>query len=221
LRITFLVTAGPTREYIDPVRFLSNPSSGKMGYALAGAAVKAGARAILISGPTALRPPKEVKFVPVESAGEMRVAVMANKRAADVIIMAAAVADYRPDKKLTKKMKKSANRISLPMVRTPDILAELGRKKAGKILVGFAAETGSMLREGRRKLEEKNLDMIIANDVSRSGCGFGGDYNKAIIMDREGNVDRMPRMRKDRLAAIIVRRALLLRQQKSRVSSCE
>jgi phosphopantothenoylcysteine decarboxylase / phosphopantothenate---cysteine ligase len=200
----FLITAGPTREYLDPVRFFSNPSTGKMGYALARAARDGGAKVILVSGPVALRAPGGVRLVRVESANEMRREVM--RRRADVVIMAAAVADYRPEKRLSRKMKKGSRQINVPMVRTGDILAGLGRKKGNGILVGFAAETGALVREARRKLREKNLDMIVANDVSRPDAGFASDYNRVVIIDRDGNVTRLPKMRKDALARIIVRR---------------
>jgi phosphopantothenoylcysteine decarboxylase/phosphopantothenate--cysteine ligase len=206
LKPVFLITAGPTREYLDPVRFFSNPSTGRMGYALARAARDRGAEVILVSGPVALRAPGGVRLVRVESANEMCREVM--RRRADIIIMAAAVADYRPAKRLSRKVKKGSRQINVPMVRTGDILAELGRKKGNGILVGFAAETGAPVREASRKLGEKNLDMIVANDISRQGAGFASDYNRAVIIDRVRNVTRLPRMRKDALARIIVRRCL-------------
>lgn len=208
MKPTFLITAGPTREYLDPVRFFSNPSSGKMGYALASAARDAGASVILVSGPVALRPPKGARLIRVESAQEMYREVTRCYRDADIVIMAAAVADYRPEKCLSKKMKKGRSALSLRMVRTPDILASLGEKKRKRLLVGFAAETGSLVREARRKMGEKNLDMIVANDVSRRDTGFGSDYNRALIIDKKGTVTRLPRMSKDRLAGIIVRQCL-------------
>ncbi len=208
MKPVFLITAGPTREYLDPVRFFSNPSTGRMGYALARAARDRGAEVILVSGPVALRAPRGVKLVRVGSAEEMRREVMRRRMRADVIIMAAAVADYRPEKRLPRKMKKGSRQIDVRMVKTVDILAELGRKKGSRVLAGFAAETGDPVREAARKLGEKNLDMIVANDVSRPDAGFASDYNRAVIMDRAGNVARLQRMRKDALAAIIVRRCL-------------
>lgn len=208
LKPIFLITAGPTREHLDPVRFFSNPSTGKMGYALARAARDRGAAVILVSGPVALRAPRGVRLVRVERAGEMRREVL--RRHADIIIMAAAVADYRPKRRLARKMKKGPQKINVPMVRTGDILAELGRMKGDRILVGFAAETGALVREAGRKLREKNLDMVVANDVSRPGAGFASDYNRAVIIDRAGNVTRLARMRKDALARIIIRRCLAL-----------
>ena len=208
MKPVFLITAGPTREYLDPVRFFSNPSTGRMGYALARAARDRGAEVILVSGPVALRAPGGVRLVRVESANEMRREVLRWCGRADVVIMAAAVADYRPAKRLSRKMKKGSRQINVPMARTGDILAELGRKKGNGILVGFAAETGAPVREASRKLREKNLDMIVANDISRPGAGFASDYNRAVIIDRVRNVTRLPRMRKDALARIIVRRCL-------------
>ena len=208
MRPVFLITAGPTREYLDPVRFFSNPSSGKMGFSLARAARNAGARVILVSGPVALRPTKGVKLIRVESAQEMCQEVLRHYRDADIVIMAAAVADYRPEKRLDKKVKKGRGAISVRMVRTPDILALLDKKRRKRLLVGFAAETGSLVREARRKLREKNLDMIVANDVSRRDAGFGSDYNRALIIDKNGTVTRLPRMSKDSLAGIIVRQCL-------------
>ncbi|MEJ2745421.1 MAG: phosphopantothenoylcysteine decarboxylase [bacterium] len=208
MKPVFLVTAGPTREYLDPVRFLSNPSTGKMGYAIARAARARGSKVILVSGPVSLGPPKGVRTIHVESSEEMRKAVMRAIKDASIVIMSAAVADYRPHRRLSRKMKKGACRIDLPMVRTRDILAELGWKRGNRILVGFAAETGKPEREARRKLEEKNLDLIVANDVSRRDSGFASDYNRAVIIGRAGKVTRFPRMRKDFLAKVIVQRCL-------------
>jgi phosphopantothenoylcysteine decarboxylase/phosphopantothenate--cysteine ligase len=204
----FLITAGPTREYLDPVRFLSNPSSGRMGYAIARAARARGSKVILVSGPVSLDPPKGVRTIHVESAEEMRREVMRARGSASIVIMAAAVADYKPQRRSAGKIKKGTRRIDMPMVRTRDILAELGRKKGNSILVGFAAETSDIEREAKRKLGEKNLDLIVANDVSRLDSGFASDYNRAVIIDRMGKVARLPRMRKDALARIIVQRCL-------------
>jgi phosphopantothenoylcysteine decarboxylase/phosphopantothenate--cysteine ligase len=204
----FLITAGPTREYLDPIRFFSNPSSGKMGYALARAALRAGARVTLVSGPVALKAPAGARLVRVESAEEMRRAVRRFSRDADVIVMAAAVADYRPARRLRRKMKKGDSSLSVEMVRTRDILAELGREQVHRILVGFAAETGDPLREARRKLLEKNLDLVVGNDISLPAAGFGSATTLAVMIDRTGEVRRLPLMRKDRLARIIVRRGM-------------
>lgn len=208
MKPVFLITAGPTREYLDPVRFFSNPSSGKMGYALARAARNHGAGVILVSGPVALKPPKGVTLIRVESAREMYREVMRCFPRAAIVIMAAAVADYRPAQCLGRKMKKAQGSVSVRMVKTTDILTELGKKKGRKLLAGFAAETGSLLREARRKMREKNLDLIIANDVSRRKSVFGSDYNTVVILDREGSVERLPRMRKETLARIIIQRCL-------------
>ncbi|MDD5557682.1 MAG: phosphopantothenoylcysteine decarboxylase [bacterium] len=210
MRPSFLVTAGPTREHLDPVRFLSNPSTGRMGFALARAARDAGARVTLVAGPVSLRPPAGVGLVRVRSAEEMRREVMRRYRDADVVIMAAAVSDYRPRRRLGRKMKKGAPSLAVPMVRTADILAGLGRRKGGRILVGFAAETGDPAAGARRKLREKNLDLVVGNDVSRGDAGFGSDRNRAVLVSRDGPVGRLPLMRKERLAAIIVRRCLAM-----------
>ncbi len=204
----FLVTAGPTREYLDPVRFLSNPSSGRMGYAIARAALRAGARVTLVSGPVALEAPAGARLVRVESAGEMRRAVRRLFRGADVVIMAAAVADYRPRRRLRRKMKKGAGAIRIEMVRTADILAGLGRSRRRAFLVGFAAETGNPVAEARRKLRAKRLDMIVANDISRPGAGFGSDFNEAFLIDRAGGIERIPLTTKAALARRVVRRCM-------------
>ncbi len=182
-----LISAGPTRERIDAVRFLSNRSTGKMGYALAEAARSSGMETVLVSGPVALKPPAGVRVIAVESAAEMAEAIRAEESAADVIIMAAAVADYRPVKRLDGKMKKSTGNLTLELERTEDILAGLGeRKTPGKILVGFAAETEDLLAYAESKLERKNLDWIAANDVSRSDIGFGSDSNQVVLLGRNG-----------------------------------
>ena len=206
---TVLVTAGPTREYMDPVRFISNPSSGKMGYALARAARRAGARVVLVSGPVDLRPPRGVRLVRVESAREMYRAVMAEFRRADILVMAAAVSDYRPARRLRRKMKKGRRRMTLALVRTDDILAAAAARKGKKIVAGFAAETGDPLREARRKLEEKGLDLIVGNDVSSPGAGFGSDLSRAVVViGRGGGVERFAKMKKDALARLVIRRCI-------------
>lgn len=204
----FLVTAGPTREHLDPVRFLSNPSSGKMGYALARAALRAGARVTLVSGPVALKAPRGARLVRVETAEEMRRAVWRLARDADVVIMAAAVADYRPRERLRRKIKKGSRTMRVELVRTADILAGLGARKGERFLVGFAAETGDPRREARRKLEAKNLDLIVANDVSRPGAGFGSDRNEVFLIDGDGRCEKIPLTTKASLARRIVRRCL-------------
>ena len=193
---TILVTAGPTREDIDPVRFLTNRSSGKMGYAMAEAAVRRGARVLLISGPTDLRIPEGVDWVPVRSAEEMRNAVREHSTEATVAIMTAAVADYRPVATSASKLKRGDGRFTLELEPTPDILAELGREKGSRIVVGFAAETGRMAENAQLKLERKGADMIVANDVMEEGAGFDGDTNIVTLFLRDGRDLPLPKMSK-------------------------
>ena len=183
-----LISAGPTREWIDPVRFLSNPSSGKMGYALARAAVDRGMQVTLVSGPTALKAPAGAEVLYVETAREMREAMSQRFAKADLIIMAAAVSDHRPVTRSKQKQKKEQMRMTLDLVANPDILMELGKqKKNGQTLVGFAAETENLLPNARRKLREKNLDWIVANDVSEKDRGFQSDFNKISLLSKEQN----------------------------------
>jgi len=204
---TVLVTAGPTREELDPVRYLSNHSSGKMGYAIARAARNRGARVILVSGPVELAAPQKVELVPVTSARQMHAAVMARKDVADVIIKAAAVADFRPAQRAAGKLKKGDSRPApLVLERTPDILAELGAGRGKAMLVGFAAETGDLLGHARQKLEAKGIDLIVANDVTAPGAGFGGDTNVVWILDRNGGVEELPCLPKDEVAARLLDR---------------
>ncbi len=178
-----LVTAGPTREYFDPVRFLSNPSSGKMGYALVEAALKKGAKVTLITGPVSLPPPKGVKLIRVVSAKEMCESTLKEARTTDVIIMAAAVSDFRPKNFSPKKLKKSGKKLTVTFKPTQDILKELGRrKKKGQILVGFAAETNDVIRNAQKKLKKKNLDLIIANQVGLKESGFESNKNKITLV---------------------------------------
>jgi len=183
-----LITAGPTVEKIDPVRYLSNFSSGKMGYAIAAAALQRGAEVVLVSGPTALSPPRGVKFRAVTSANEMFEAVLEHLSAATVVVKAAAVADFRPALFHDHKIKKGEeDKWVVELERTPDILAALGKAKENRILVGFAAETENLLENARRKLENKNLDLVVANDVTRPGAGFGEETNLVtfLLPDRE------------------------------------
>lgn len=208
LKHTFLITAGPTREYLDPVRFFSNPSSGRMGYSLARVALDRNAEVVLVTGPVDLRPPRKAKLIRVESAGEMYAAVMREYPRADVVIMAAAVADYRPKRRLTGKMKKREGDLTVKMSRTRDILAALGKRDGRHFIVGFAAETGNILKEARRKLTEKNVDMVVGNDVSRPDAGFGSDFNRGVIVERDGSAHRFPLMRKEELARLIIRRCM-------------
>ena len=204
---TVLVTAGPTREELDPVRYLSNYSSGKMGYAIARAARNRGAQVVLISGPVELPAPQKVELVPVTSAREMHAAVMARSDQADVIIKAAAVADFRPAQRAGDKLKKGdVNQVRLELVRNPDILAELGNQRGPALLVGFAAETGDLLAHARKKLEEKGADLIVANDVTAPGAGFGGDTNLVWLLDRNGGVEELPCLPKEEVAARLLDR---------------
>ncbi len=185
---TFLITAGPTREPLDPVRFLSNRSSGKMGQALAAEALVRGARVVLVSGPTALFPPCGAETRPVETAAEMLAEVRKEFGPADVVIMAAAVADFRPAAPAAQKIKKRAATRSVELAPTEDILGALGREpsRKDKLLVGFAAETEDVEANARRKLEEKGLDLIVANDVSRPGVGIEAEDNQVVMIDRGG-----------------------------------
>ena len=200
-----LVTAGGTSEAIDPVRFISNRSSGKMGYEIATAAQREGAEVILISA-SSLPAPSNVKFVKVESAEEMRAAVSAEFESVDAVIMAAAVSDYRVKNVSAQKIKKSAETLTLELVKNPDILKELGRLKNSQVLVGFAAETENLIDYAQKKLVEKNLDMIVANDVTAEGAGFGVDTNIASLIYRGGKVENLPKMTKKELAEKIIRR---------------
>jgi phosphopantothenoylcysteine decarboxylase/phosphopantothenate--cysteine ligase len=201
-----LVTAGPTREPIDPVRFLSNRSSGRMGYALATAALRAGAQVTLVSGPVKIPPPGRAHLVRVETAAEMRRATLHAARQVDLVIMAAAVADYRPATVAKRKIKKQTERLILHLVKTPDILAELGRRKPRRqVLVGFAAETHELLANARIKLERKNLDFIVANPVGRQDSGFESPFNRATLLARGGAALAFPRMRKEILARRLLR----------------
>jgi phosphopantothenoylcysteine decarboxylase / phosphopantothenate---cysteine ligase len=204
----FIITAGPTREFIDPFRFISNPSSGKMGYALARSLVEQGCETVLISGPVGLPPVSGAVMVPVISALEMREAVSRHFSTAAAVIMVAAVSDYRPRENSLHKLKKGEPEISLQLVRNPDILEELGQIKGEKILVGFSAETENIVDNARKKLKSKNLDLIIANDISAPGSGFSGDTNRVIIIDRRENIEKLPLMSKDELADHIIKRTM-------------
>lgn len=180
-----IVTGGPTREYLDPLRFISNRSSGKMGYAIAGECIRRGAEVILISGPSALQAPRGLKaFVKVETAGEMREAVFKNLSKTDIVIMAAAPADFSPEKKEKIKIDKS-EKLSIKFKNTPDILAEIGKLKKRPLLVGFAAETGKRLDRARAKRMRKGADIIVFNDVTEAGSGFDVDTNKITIIGKD------------------------------------
>ncbi|HVO10313.1 MAG TPA: bifunctional phosphopantothenoylcysteine decarboxylase/phosphopantothenate--cysteine ligase CoaBC [Vicinamibacteria bacterium] len=208
---TVLVTAGPTIEDIDPVRFLSNRSSGRMGYRLAEAARDRGARVILVSGPTRLAPPWGVELVPVRSVEEMRRAVLAHVERASVVIAAAAVSDYRPAARASAKLKKSGEGLLLELVRAPDILEELGRDKGQRLLVGFAAETEDLLVNARAKLERKNLDLVVANDVSGEDTGFEVDTNAGQILRRDGTRAEVPPVSKRAMADRLLDEVVALR----------
>ena len=199
-----LVTAGPTREPIDAARYISNPSTGKMGYALANEARRRGAEVMLISGPTHLAPPQGVTHRAVMTAAEMHREVREHAARCQVIIMAAAVADFRPKEPCGSKVKKEGAALSIELERTEDILQGLGDAKEGRILVGFAAETGDLLRNAREKLRKKNLDLIVANEIGQPGAGFAADTNAAVLVDREGNIRELPLMEKAGLAAHII-----------------
>jgi phosphopantothenoylcysteine decarboxylase/phosphopantothenate--cysteine ligase len=216
-RLAILVTAGPTEEPLDPVRYFTNRSSGKMGYAIANAAKHRGARVTLVSGPTSLKVPAGVTFRLIRTTGEMRQAVFEYCQQCDVIIKAAAPLDYRPKIEADHKIKKIEEVESLEMVRTPDILAELGHSKGDSrfILVGFAAETEDLLANASEKLEKKNLDMIIANDVSREDSGFKSDTNLIKIIHRDGHVEDLPLMTKEEVADQILDRIIALWEKRS------
>jgi phosphopantothenoylcysteine decarboxylase / phosphopantothenate---cysteine ligase len=215
---TVLVTAGPTREDVDPVRFLTNRSSGKMGYALAEAAIRRGARVVLVSGPTNLPAPQGADWVPVRTTEEMRSAVRERSAETNVIIMAAAVSDYRPAAAHAQKMKRSGERITLELEPTPDILAELGhewreRNSQGKrVLVGFAAETDHLAESAREKLARKGADMIAANDVTQEGAGFDGDTNIVTLFLRDGREIPLPKLSKFEVANRILDQVLDLQK---------
>jgi phosphopantothenoylcysteine decarboxylase/phosphopantothenate--cysteine ligase len=209
---TILITAGPTQEPIDPVRYLSNRSSGKMGYALAQAAIDRGARAILVSGPVSLNPPAGAEVIHVRTAAEMREAVFANLEPATVVIKCAAVADFCPSTESKQKIKKTSARISLELDPTPDILAELGRERGDRLLIGFAAETENLEREARRKLETKNCDMVVANLVGQSETGFESDLNEVALALRTGEFIPLPRASKREIADQILSQILKLRR---------
>ena len=209
--VSVLVTAGPTRERIDAVRFISNPSTGKMGYALACAARDRGANVTLISGPTALAQPGGMAIIQVWSAAEMHRAVNEHADSAQIVIMAAAVSDFRPVVSSDRKIKKDAAPGNLALERTVDILQELGTSRGRRLLVGFAAETDNILENASKKLHEKNLDMIVVNDLLNKEAGFGSDTNEVTIIDRSGAVFRLPLMSKADVAAQVLDKAAKLR----------
>ncbi|GAA0707899.1 bifunctional phosphopantothenoylcysteine decarboxylase/phosphopantothenate--cysteine ligase CoaBC [Paraclostridium ghonii] len=202
---SMIITAGPTVESIDPVRYLTNRSSGKMGYSIAKKAIERGADVTLVSGPTNIVPPQNLKkFIQIESAQDMYNAVLENMNENQVIIKSAAVADYRPKKYSDSKIKKSDDDLSISLDRTKDIALELGKIKSDKILVGFAAETNDLLENAKNKIAKKNLDFIVANDLTQDGAGFGVDTNIVKIIDRDGVIQEHPKMKKEEVADVIL-----------------
>ncbi len=208
---TVLVTAGPTVEDLDPVRFVSNRSTGRMGFRLAEAARDRGARVVLVAGPTEVEPPVGVELVRVRSAQQMHDAVLARVGEAQVVVMAAAVSDYRPAQVAQRKLKKSEGPLSVEMERTPDILQALGAHKQGRFLVGFAAETDAVESYALDKLRRKNADLIVANDVSRAGLGFASESNAALLLDAAGGRLEVPATSKRELAERVLDRVAALR----------
>jgi phosphopantothenoylcysteine decarboxylase/phosphopantothenate--cysteine ligase len=204
-----LVTAGPTREYLDPVRFISNRSSGKMGYAISRAALRRGAEVTLISGYSYLSQPKGVKFIPAETVVDMFDAVNREVSSSSVLIMSAAPSDFMPAKKMREKIEKS-DELLLRLKRTPDIISEVGKRGSRPFIIGFAAETGRRIERAREKLREKNMDMIIFNDVTELGSGFDADTNRVTIIDKEKEIE-LPLMSKDSVADAILDRLIELR----------
>ena len=213
---TLLITAGPTREELDPVRYLTNRSSGKMGYALAEAAVRRGAQVILVSGPVALEPPEHAEFLPVRSAEEMRQAVLQRLPQATAVLMTAAVADYRPAKPAAQKIKRGTAALTVEFEPTPDILAEVAGEKGARFIVGFAAETNGLEESARGKLLRKNADLIVGNDVTRQGAGFDVDTNIATLFRRDGSQVDLPQMSKRELASRILDEVTAWRSARTR-----
>ncbi|MGW8286699.1 MAG: bifunctional phosphopantothenoylcysteine decarboxylase/phosphopantothenate--cysteine ligase CoaBC [Desulfobulbales bacterium] len=212
---TVLISAGPTWESFDPARMLSNRSSGKMGYALARVAKRRGARVILVSGPCAIPSPPGVELIKVMTAAEMHEAVMVQYDNADTIVMAAAVSDYRPQKSMDQKIKKGTKSIELKLVPNPDILKKLGaikKKSRQPLLVGFAAESTEHFEAGQRKLEQKNLDLIVINDILGKETGFGSDTNQVSLIDRDHQLEKLPLLSKEECAEMIWDKVVKLRQ---------
>ncbi len=214
-----LVTAGPTYEPIDPVRFIGNRSSGKMGYAIAEAAIRRGARVTLVSGPTAINPPAVAEFVPVETTAQMRDAVLLRFPDASVVIKAAAIADYRPRQTAAEKIKRAGGALTLELEPTADILAELGAHRFDRqILIGFAAETENVIDNARRKLDAKHIDAIVVNDVSKPGIGFNSDRNAVTIITAQDSL-KVPESGKFEVAQRVLDTVVRLRA--SRLGSTE
>jgi phosphopantothenoylcysteine decarboxylase/phosphopantothenate--cysteine ligase len=207
-----LVTAGPTREYLDPVRYISNRSSGKMGYAIAEAAVERGAKVTLVTGPVSISPPKNVQLVKIMSAKDMYEAVLSHFPESTIVIKSAAVCDYRPKQLANQKMKKTASEMNVELEKTEDILAALGERKTHQILVGFAAETQNVEEYAKGKLAKKNLDLIVANDVTAPDAGFDTDTNRVTIFDKTGKQIDLPLMTKREVADYILDAALEIKK---------
>ena len=201
---TVLVTAGPTREFLDPVRFITNRSSGKMGYELAEEALRRGAEVILVSGPTHLFPPPDAKLRKVQTAEDMKKEVLEHFSKADVVIMTAAVSDFKFEESASGKIKKEKLGGNIKIVPTPDVLKELGRKKGRKVLVGFAAETENVVDNAFKKLKDKNLDLIIANDVTAEGVGFESNFNQVSVVSPDGKSVQTEKMTKVEISQVIM-----------------
>ncbi len=210
---TVLVTAGPTREALDAVRFISNPSTGKMGFAIAAAARKRGARVILVAGPTETVPPFGPDFVRITSAADLYKAVVERASQADIVIMAAAVSDFKPSNPSDRKVKKQDAPTVIHLERTEDILSRLGSMPGKRMLVGFAAETDDVVANARKKLNEKNLDMIVANDLLQKGAGFASDTNSVVILLKSGEIVELPVMSKAEIAERIVDKVIEVRKK--------
>ena len=207
--IRFLITAGPTHEAIDPVRYLSNPSSGKMGYAVAEQVMARGGQVVLISGPTHLKPPPGVDFKPCKRADEMNTLVQENLENCDVLVMSAAVGDFAAEKLEKEKIKKQGDEgLILKLVATKDILLEVAKRNSGKLVVGFAAESQNLVESALEKLRKKNLDLIVANDISAPGIGFQSDSNQVTIIDREEKIENLPLKPKREIADLLLDRIL-------------
>jgi phosphopantothenoylcysteine decarboxylase/phosphopantothenate--cysteine ligase len=212
-----LITGGPTQEPIDPVRFITNRSSGKMGYALAKVAKRRGAEVILVTGPTSLPiPRRDIEVIPVQTAGEMRKTVLSHIEGCSAVIKAAAVSDFRPKLMSQRKLKKAEASRSLELEKTEDILGEIGKKKKDRVLVGFAAETEDLVENARKKLKEKNLDFIVVNDVTKPGAGFGVDTNQVKILYPSGEAKDLPLMSKEEVSQLILDEVVKLLKKKSR-----
>ena len=209
-----LITAGPTQEQVDPIRFLTNRSSGKMGYALAQASQKRGAEVLLVTGPTTITPPPHIRTIPVTSALDMDKAVSRHYKSCTIVIKTAAVADYRPKKFSREKMKKTQKSLTLELERNPDILYKLGKNKGKRFLVGFAAETKNLISQAKGKLDRKNLDLIVVNHALQKEGGFGSDNNEVTLIDYEGRVETLPRMEKTGLADTILDRIKELKAER-------